>query len=340
MFKVDKKLMLIICTLALLSSSIEVQAQFLKNIKKAKVINPKISGYIIGQYTATDQEESCNDGGFDVKQARLSFDNRIMDFSFKMQIDVSKVTDGGITDRKVRLLDAFVEWNKYKEFKIKFGEFHRCFSFENPYNPWDIGFDNNSQIINKFVGGRDVGLQFQGEFLPNKNDVNLLGYSVGIFNGQGMNYDDKNKKRDIMGGITFQPIEKLYLGTFAWKGSYHSSDGNNHNIKKHSIGLKYENDWTVRSEYITSKTDNKTSDGWYALVGIPILNNLKIYGKWDVYREKKDMSDAISIYELSGNYYLCKNIKFQLDYCYTIKGKSYLHDRHYNTLIANLYYKF
>ena len=74
-----------------------------------------------------------------------------------------------------------------------------------------------------------------------------------------------------------------------------------------AFGVKYESRWTVRGEYVTSQghkisdyrvaDDGTTSvsgkdkaDGWYATVGAPVTSRCKIYGKWDVYRDRKAVS--------------------------------------------------
>lgn len=315
-------------------------AQYLSSVKSDFIQNTKIGGYVIGRYTATDEKESSTDGGFDVKQARVSVDGKVMDFTYKLQVEASRTTTEGGDDRKVRLLDAFVEWGKYKEFRIKAGEFHRCFTFENPYNPWDIGCDNNAQVINKLVGGRDLGLQFQGDLFPVSDGRSLFSYQVGVFNGQGMNLDDEDKQRDIMGGIAVSPIKDWQIGVFGWKGSY-TSNGIKQNRDRWSAGLKYEKDWTIRAEYVSSEGHNTTStDGWYATVGAPVAKGLKVYAKWDVYRTGKTMEGATSQYDISANYYFCKNVKLQLNYYYTHKGKNLVGDRDYNTLMAEVYCKF
>jgi hypothetical protein len=341
MKRITKVTRLIILNSMVMCSCISLHAQFLSHVNEENA-QVKLSGYIIGQYQATDNKESINDGGFSVKQARVSMDGKLLkDFAFKFQVEASKSTKSVNSDKNVKLLDAFVEWRKYTEAKIKIGEFHRCFTFENPYNPWDVGFDDNAQVVSYLVGGRDLGIQVQGDLFPDKQSKRFLGYQVGVFNGQGMNFTDKDKQRDIMGGIYIQPINKWFLGFYKWKGSYVTDDDIKQNRDRWSVGLKYESDWTFRSEYVSSKGKNtEPTDGWYATIGVPVMKGLKIYGKWDVIRENKQSEKASSVYEISANYYLCRNMKIQLDYGFHHKGESLTGDKDYNILIANLYYKF
>ena len=77
-----------------------------------------------------------------------------------------------------------VEWLKHKEFKIKIGQFKRPFTFENPMNPIDIGFNSQAQSVLKLAGfndrtgeqsssGRDIGGQRAQAFTgtPQQHEV-------------------------------------------------------------------------------------------------------------------------------------------------------------------------
>ena len=123
-----------------------------------------------------------------------------------------------------------------------------------------------------------------------------------------------------------------------------------------AFGVKYESRWTVRGEYVTSQghkisdyrvaDDGTTSvsgkdkaDGWYATLGAPVTSRCKIYGKWDVYRDRKDNASRKSIYNVAVNYYFYKNLKIQALYGF-VEDKTYAGDQHYNTGEIQLYWRF
>lgn len=331
--------------------------------------NFKIGGYGVARYTYNDRSGQTTNGGFDFRYVRLYTDGKLLDFNYKFQLEAFGLPNAD-TGKGVRLLDAWAEWAKFKEFRIKGGQFKRSFSFEAPYNPWDVGFNNYSGVISKLVGfpdrcgelttgGRDIGLQIQGDLLSSHQDGHrFLHYQVGVFNGQGINSVDVDKKKDLIGGLWFSPIDKLNIGAFGWAGSYarKGSDGKVVSVDRNrmELGVKYESDWTVRGEYITSegrafKSSTGTeinesrgdkSDGWYAAVGVPVIKNrLKVYGKWDVYRDKKEMGTATQSYVCSINYYLCKNLKVQGTYAFT-HDKNVSIGQNYNTIDVELYWRF
>ena len=108
-------------------------------------------------------------------------------------------------------------------------------------------------------------------------------------------------------------------------------------------GLKYEDKWTVRGEYMSSVggvVSNATlpdrSDAWYLTLGVPVAKDVKVYGRYDCYRDAKTWNSLVANYGLSGNYYLSKNLIFQLNYTFT-DNRSARHaavptDSRYNTI--------
>jgi len=262
---VKKSLCIALLALTTLSSSAQ---------KKEWFNNVKLSGYGMTQYQYSDQKGNKSNS-FNLRLFRLVLDGRILnDFYWKAQIQVNGNTS--TLGSSPRLVDLFVEWQKYDYFKVKIGEFKRPFTFDNPLHPIDQGFMGVGQVISKLSGfsdrtgehssnGRDLGLQVQGDFLKNAAGRNLLHYQIGVFNGQGINTKDVDQRKDIIGGLWVMPVEGLRLGVFGWEGSSArkgnwTDAGGTHtgevrSLPKHRYALSGEykfNDWTLRSEYVHS----------------------------------------------------------------------------------------
>lgn len=273
---------LALAALALTSASAQ------ENTPKLSVLSDiKFSGYVMSQYQYSDQD-SKESNSFNIRMVRMALEGRLMkDFYWKVQLQANgNTSDLGSSPRMV---DAFAEWQKYEAFKIKAGQFKRPFTFENPMHPITQGFMGYSQNVSKLAGfsdragehasnGRDIGVQIQGDFLKNSAGRNLLHYQVGVFNGQGINQNDVDQRKDVIGGIWVAPIKGLRIGAFGWtgssarKGTWNVTDAN-HNVVKNDDGsvktksgvrslsknryafsAEYAaNDWTVRSEYIHSQ---------------------------------------------------------------------------------------
>ena len=248
----------------------------------------KLSGYGMLQYQASWQK-GAESNSFNVRMGRISLEGRIAkDFYWKTQLQFNGNTSN--LGNSPRMVDLFAEWQKYSYFKVKIGQFKNPFTFENPMNPIDQGFMAYSQNVSKLAGfsdragehasnGRDIGLQFQGDFLKNANGRNLLHYQIGVFNGQGINTKDVDQQKNIIGGVWVMPISGMRIGAFGWTGSYarkgnwtetvtdptsdvspgatkeieHKNEVRKLNQNRYAFSFEYKKDgWTVRSEYIHS----------------------------------------------------------------------------------------
>ena len=319
----------------------------------------KFGGYIIGKFNWRDEDNTEENGGFDLRFLRLYVDGKVyQDFYYKFQLEVNGAPG---EDKGPRIVDAFVEWQKFDCFRVKMGQFKRSFGFENPYSPLNVGLGSYSQATMKLASigdrngehkssGRDLGLQVQGDLFPAKDGHKWLHYQIGVFNGQGINHTDKDKQKDLIGGLWISPIKNLCIGGFGWNGTYvnekynANAPGNTQKKVKRvrwGAGVKYESDWSVRGEYMSSVggvttdvTQPRRSDAWYATLGAPVMKNLKIYGRYDCYRAAKTWNSLKTDYGLAANYYLGKNLIFQLNYTFTDdrSRQNTAKDRFYNTL--------
>lgn len=272
------------------AASVSASAQQKQTIEiPSWLSNVKLSGYGMTQYQYNGQKDA-ESNSFNIRMARISLEGRIAgDFYWKTQIQFNGNTS--TLGSSPRMVDLFAEWQKYEYFKVKIGQFKNPFTFENPMHPIDQGFMGYSQNVSKLAGfsdragehasnGRDIGLQFQGDFLKNANGRNLLHYQIGVFNGQGTNTKDVDQQKNVIGGIWVMPVSGMRIGAFGWTGSYarkgewHDDEhgqqvivgeeggkpvvGNFSGTRKlsqnrYAFSFEYKKDgWTVRSEYIHS----------------------------------------------------------------------------------------
>lgn len=323
--------------------------------------NVKFSGYALTQYQASFQKGN-ESNSFNIRMLRLALDGRIAgDFYWKAQLQFNGNTSN--LGSSPRMVDLFAEWQKYDYFRVKVGQFKRPFTFENPMNPIDQGFMSYAQNVTKLAGfsdrsgmhasnGRDIGVQFQGDFLKNASGRNLLHYQVGVYNGQGINVKDVDQQKDVIGGVWIMPMKGMRIGAFGWTGSYarkgnvDANDPDNTltrtrrlQQRRYAFSAEYKvNDWTMRTEYIHStgygfsKTyqkesdakditvnlaDGNKADGYYALVIAPIVKEkLHAKARYDLYRPKADWQKAKTQYEAGLNYNFSKNIQVNAEYAF------------------------
>lgn len=304
---------------------------------------PKFGGYFIGKYEYNSQDGKNSGAGFSQRLVRAYVDGKLLnDFTYRVQMQM--------TNASFHMKDFFVEWGKYKEFKIKIGQYKRAFGFENPMNPWDVGDGDYSQLTKKLTGhsdyigaetssngGRDQGIQFQGDLFPmGKDGHRLLHYQLMLANGQGINASDANSRKDIIGTVQLQPVKGLFVGFFGWTGNA-TYNGITVDRNRYMVSAKYDGfgGWTARAEYAHStghkigdynlsdgkqvlkdNASNGRADAWYATVGVPMTPWLKTYVKYDVYRDDATSATAKSIFSICPNIQLHKNLMFQVQYNY------------------------
>ncbi|MBQ9400656.1 MAG: porin [Bacteroidales bacterium] len=284
---------------------------------------PKFGGFVIGSYKYSDKAGANSGDGFNCRLIRIYVDGTIFnDFKYRIQFQ------GNGTNPHVK--DFYLEWAKFSEFSVRVGQFKRAFTFENPMNPWDVGVGDYSLMVQKFagmgdrlgeanMGGRDQGIQFQGDLVPVGDDQHrLLHYQLGVYNGQGINAKDANPTKDIIGTIQVQPIKDLYVGVFGWKGTWNNGTTD---LKRErvSAGVKFDrNNWTFRSEYSTTvggeREQSGAADAFYVTLGVPVRDWLKCYVKWDEFRPNASAATSHDLYSAALNFRLHKNLNFQLEY--------------------------
>lgn len=319
------------------------------------VKNIKFSGYGMLQYQGEDMEDNRHNE-FNLRLLRLILDGKIGDFDWRAQIQGTSNTGPG--NPTVMLVDLYTEWAKYKEFRVRAGQFKRAFTFENPTHPITQGWYSYAMVINnlsgfgdrtgeKGSGGRDIGLQIQGDLFPNSNGRRLLHYQVGVYNGEGINTKDKDNKKDIIGGLWVMPFDGVRIGAFGWTGTrgdmtWTETDENGNaqdyigSIRKnrYAISAEYDKDeWTFRAEYLHSQgwgvsradqgkdkravdfSRGDKADGWYVFGIVPVIKSkLHAKARYNMYRPEKLWSTSKTMYEVGLNYYFTKNIQLNFEY--------------------------
>lgn len=371
-------------TLALMAIALTATAQEKSN---KWYDNIKFSGYSMLQYQASDKYSNkvvTHDDGtketvavkdadntFNLRLARLILDGKISDFDWRAQIQTTNAK--GPAEPTVQLVDLYAEWVKYKEARIRIGQFKRAFTFENPMNPITQGWYSYANVINslsglgdrsgeKASGGRDIGVQLQGDLFPNASGRRLLHYQMGVYNGEGINTKDKDERKDFIGGLWVMPMQGLRIGAFGWTGSRGGMTdpltGATVSMKKnrYAISAEYDKDeYTIRAEYLHSqgwaaeKVGSTTidyakgdkADGWYVSGIVPVVKSkLHAKARYQTYRDNKEWSRSKTMYEVGANYFFTKNAQLNLEYA-RVNDRTIANDKHnYNFFDVEFDFRF
>ena len=219
---------------------------------------------------------------------------------------------------------------------MRVGQFKRAFTFENPTHPITQGWYAYADVINrlsgfgdrageKSSGGRDIGIQVQGDILPNSSGRPLLHYQIGVYNGEGVNRSDKDNRKDVIGGLWVMPVKGVRIGAFGWKGSHGDmydpvlQQTRNLPLNRYAISAEYDKDeYTFRAEYLHSQgwgakgigsneidySLGDKADGWYVFGIVPVMKSkLHAKARYQCYRPQKSMDTSKSMYEVGLNYF-------------------------------------
>ena len=334
----------------------------------AWVKNVKFSGYGMLQYQGQDPEGN-HSNSFNLRLARFILDGKIGDFDWRAQVQGTNAKGPG--EPTVQLVDLYAEWRKYPEFKIRAGQFKRAFTFENPTHPITQGWYSYANVINslsgfgdrtgeKSSGGRDIGIQFSGDILPNASGRKLFHYQIGIYNGDGINTKDKDNKKDIIGGVWVMPIQGVRIGAFGWTGTtgvvsatYTDNLGakqaltcNSVRKNRYCLSAEYDkNEYTFRAEYLHNQGWGANldlgdkADGWYVFGIVPVIKSkLHAKARYQTYRDNKEWNRANNMYEVGFNYFFTKNL--QLNCEYSLVNDRSLSKHNYNFVDLQLDFRF
>ncbi len=323
-------------------------------------------GYVIGQAAWSGQDGAAKETDMNLRLVRAYVEGRVLQVQYKLQVQLNGV-GRDTQERSPRVLDAWAEWQPGKAVRVRFGQFKRPFTFENPMHPWLTGAGSYSQLATRLAGftdrvgehasnGRDMGLQVQGDLLPvGGNGRRLIHYQLGAFNGQGINHADLNSRKDIIGGVYARPAEGLQVGVFGWNGCY-EKDGLRADRNRLALGATYDGRVRARAEYarshgrkLATDTGGKTvvagtdrADAWYATIGVPVSPRLDLWAKYDAYRDTRQWSSLRTLYFLTANYRFCPNLMLQanLGYVDDRAARAARADGSYPTADLQLYVRF
>lgn len=301
-----------------------ITQQGLEKLEKIISKLPKISGFIDFRY-----QYSPDFNSFDVRRVRLDLKGNIGKmFDYRFQVEFAS---------SPKILDAYAGMTVKPWFKVRAGSFKTPFTIESPLSPKTLEFIDNAMAINKLVGyrdisgiaanGRDVGIMIFGG-LFNKKGYDILSYSIGIFNGAGINVSDNNKNKDIAGKIDISPIRSLTVSASAYIGQ-NPVDGtnvDNGRRDRYAFGLQYDDSkFIFRTEYINgftavNKEDEATlqrSEGLYALFGYTFIEKMTPAIRFDYFKDDIHLNSSRQInYTAAFSYWVNKYFRLQLNYTY------------------------
>ena len=325
----------------------------------------KISGYLQTGWNYT-HNENASTSSFQAKRLRLIADGKVSEnIDFRLQIEAFNGIAGstnGNGQKNIQVMDAFATWKINPAFKIRFGQFYTPLGYENydisPATLETVDFSNivyrmacrNPYEYNLVDYGRDLGVMFMGDLGDSGQGFKYFHYDLALTNGSIPCKDDRNKSKDIYASMTIRPIKNFNVkATVNW-GEYSTQGlaggqgvgtGKYNSMTRFVAGAWY-NDPTgldVRGEYgMLRGGDYAKEDGAYVLVGYHAGKFLPLV-RWDMYQDKVNTTSTNNYNRIlvGCTYQLCKNVKFQVNYCHFMYDDEVAIDKSEQVLIMGLF---
>lgn len=280
----------------------------------------QLAGYLQMRYQNLDEKGKID--GFDIRRARLDLKGTISPYwSIRFQVDLAGTAP--------KLLDAYGECKIKDYFNLTMGQFKIPFSMENLASSSKLELIDRSQVVETLsargkdvIGnhnGRDIGVQVFGNFLKVSNRP-LFDYSVGIFNGSGINASDKNEAKSVAGRLVFHPIKNLDAGCSFYNGwDYFGATPKSQKRNRLGFEMKYDYKFlSLKGEYIKGEDGVIKNNGWYIQSGCFIVpQKLQLLLKYDTFEPNTSVSNDVSTnYTVVLNYAFNNWSKIQVGYTF------------------------
>ena len=260
------------------------------NLENKSSAIPRVWGFVQLRYQWNNQDVST----FDIRRATLGADGTFArKFEYRLLVEFAP---------SPMIYDAYIKYNWKPWLGIQFGQFKVPFSMENAYSPLALETIENAQAIVALAGiddvsgvigtGRDMGISIYGGVLPRKG-YDIINYTLGVYNGCGINRSDDNKRKDFAGRLDINPMKALTLSGSCYLGKTNSGTGGDERLaakERWSLGARYDDGTVlVRGEWLHGKTGMQKTEGWYAIAGYKVTGTLQPLLRYDYL--KRDLSD-------------------------------------------------
>lgn len=236
-------------------------------------------------------------------------------------------------------------WGEYRfcnALYLRGGQFKAPFTIESLLSPSILEIISGAQSVQYLAGinssdvcytgqaGRDLGVMLWGDLIPIQTG-NLLGYKIGVFNGQGMNQKDKNRYKDIVGMLIVNPVKPVSLvGSFYIGHGYANEDnpfgafkkGENYKRTRWSVGTEITTaPIYIRAEFLQGKDAFIKSYGGYVTTHIPVARKFDLIASYDYFNKSKSYQAEQTNYILGAQWNFYRRCRFQAQYVFQDRGK-------------------
>ncbi len=150
-------------------------------------------------------DESTDTTNFQVRRSRIATKGSLFNDQWLFNIQLG-FADGDLdADRRANLRDASIDYNKFRDIKVSFGQMKIPFSRQRWNSSSAMQMVERSTISGELNLDRDVGIMIYSEDLLGLK--RRLAYYVGVYGGQGRNRIDTNMPGVLtVGRLLYSPF--------------------------------------------------------------------------------------------------------------------------------------
>lgn len=278
---------------------------------KASPVESLLKGLRLGGY-AQFLGASWDPGAdtFQLRRARLSLGGTIVKgLAFKLSVDLVK---------SPALLDAQIDYAPLREAGLRFGQFLVPFSLDNVTSVADIDLVNRPAVVEALAPGRDIGSSGRDVGLAAFGRWTIAEYTLGFFNGSGINKADTDSHKDFSGRLVLRPAGFLALGGSVYRGRRSPAEGEppaGRNKEGLEALVRFDR-LLVKGEYIHARDGLVSKSGWYVLAGVFALpgrlQGLARYDALDL--DRAVPADGKRVVTFGLNWIISGRTKLQVNY--------------------------
>lgn len=278
-------------------------------------------GYAQGKYDMT-KTGGATDNSFSIARIILMANAELTRrLSFFVMLDV------GTTQASKILHEYYAQYAFLPELKLRVGQFKTPYSMENIISPTLLGNININEGTRYMAGiagdplygnyaGRDLGIMLTGDAIKAADGHRYLNYSLGIFNGAGINTRDNNKHKDVAAMINVLPTKNITLSASMILGKGNARDvdafaavekGKDYTRNRWTVGAEIS--WRplkLRTEYMWGKNGPIGNRAFYAELWCRLLRGLDLVLDYDYLNKNtalsKDTRDVFPAWTCTSNY--------------------------------------
>jgi phosphate-selective porin OprO/OprP len=311
----------------------------------------KVGGYLQGQYETGDSPDARFNGIEDralIRRARINVSGTFKEnFDFKVEGDFGANSISEQTAYRAQISDAFVNWNKYEFANVKFGQFKTPFGYEQLVADTKLITVERSLPNDRLTDSRQIGLGVGGDIIAKR-----LSYSVGAFNGSGVNqsfndnesymwagrlsgvaFDGKIANRDARAAVGVNALTTRDKGISKAGFGIDSTPltpaaDNLFSGRRSSYGIDAQLKWWlfgIEAEYLLAHFepsnrvpfDDFDADGWYVLGTVEVWpKHLQAVVKYETLNPNRELAgDSSDVWTFGFNYFFKgDDLKFSLNY--------------------------